>query len=253
MKEVLEFIQQKKQDFAKLQLFAYMQDNNINPLQRVAWAPCLAPFAMHFKDLNAMALRQEPATNSIQEMINKHTYEDGRHWAWYLSDIESLSIDIPMRFTDVLRFLWGKETEKTRGLCQDLYALCKLEQDPIIKLTVIECIEVTGTVALAALCKLGQDLEKVTQKRFRYLSAYHLGVETGHVQGGLSYNETDDFLHTIQLTEEQKEKCLKCVETVFKGFSECMDEFMLYAESHTIEQPFSKSHVSQSELAAAFT
>lgn len=250
MKEVLEFIQEKKKEFAKLRLFEFMQDSSIDPLQRVAWAPCLAPFAMNFKDLNALALREEPATNPIQEMINKHTYEDGRHWAWYLSDIEALGINFPMQFTEVLKFLWGKETEKTRRVCYDLFSFCKGQKDPLIKLTVIESIEVTGTVALAALAQLGRELEQVTNQKFRYLSAYHLGVETGHVQGGLSYEETDKFLHTIRLTEEQKLKAFQCVEVIFEGFSDCMNELMDYAEKHTIEQPFPKTLSTQTIVQA---
>jgi hypothetical protein len=240
MKEVLELIQEKKEEFAKLPLFKFMQNSSIDPLKRVAWAPCLAPFAMHFKDLNALALREEPAATLLQEMINKHTYEDGRHWAWYLSDIEALQINFSMRFTDVLKFLWGKETEKTRQLCYDLYALCKLQKDPIIKLSVIESIEVTGTVALAALAQLGNELEQLTNKKFRYLSAYHLGVETGHIQGGTSYEETDNFLHTIQLTDEQIIKAFEAVNIVFHGFSESMNEMMEYAEKHSIENPYPK-------------
>jgi hypothetical protein len=28
----------------------------------------------------------EPTTNTYQEQVNLHTYEDERHWPWYLED-----------------------------------------------------------------------------------------------------------------------------------------------------------------------
>ncbi len=59
MKEVLELIAQKQQEFAQLPLFKFMQDRRIAPRQRLAFAPCLAPFAMNFKDLNKYAFREE--------------------------------------------------------------------------------------------------------------------------------------------------------------------------------------------------
>ncbi|MBD2355546.1 hypothetical protein H6G41_13130 [Tolypothrix sp. FACHB-123] len=248
MKEVLDLIQKRKEEFAKLRLFEYLKDESIDPLERVAWAPCFAPFAMNFKDLNAYALRQEPTTDPIQEMINTHTYEDGQHWAWYLTDIERLNIDLSMRFTETLRFLWGDETKRTRHLCYDLFALSLSQTDPLLKLAIIESIEVTGTVALSALAKLGNDLEQLTKKHYRYLSAYHLGVETGHVQGGQSYEDTDNFLKNIQLTEQQTSKALEIVNRVFDSFTDCVKELMDYADNHSFAQPFPKIHKSEALL-----
>jgi hypothetical protein len=238
MKEVLELIQKRKKEFAKLRLFQFLKDQNIDPLKRLSWVPCFAPFAMNFKDLNAYAMREEPATNPIQEMINKHTYEDGQHWAWYLTDLEKLAIDPSMRFTETLRFLWGEETQQTRYLCYNLFALCVFQRDPLLKLAIIESIEETGTVALSALAQLGRDIEEKTEKRCRYFSAYHLGVETGHIQGGLDYEETEKMLENIELSEEQKSKSFELVNEVFDSFTKCVEELMSYAETHDVEKPF---------------
>lgn len=240
MKEVLELIQEKKEEYAQSPWFDFLRDSSIDPRQRAAWFPCFMPFVMCFKDINAFSLREEPATSPIQEMINKHTYEDGRHWAWALADIEALGINHSMRFTDVLKFLWGQETENTRKFCYDLFALCHHEKDPIIKLAAIESIEATGTVALAIIAQLGRELEQLTHKKFRYLSASHLAVETGHIQSGVSYEETDEFLHSLQLTEEQKTKACEVVEIIFEGFIKCTHELLAYAEKYPIDQPFPK-------------
>lgn len=240
MKEVLEFIQQHKKDFAELSLFKFMRDTSIDPRQRLAWAPCLAPFAMNFKDINAYAFRDEPTNNPIQEMINRHSYEDGSHWAWYLKDLEALGIDETMKFSDALRFLWGEETQKTRYVSYDLLALCIYQTNPILKLAVIESIEVTGTVALAALAQVGEEIEKLTGKKLRYFSAAHLAVESGHIQAGLDFENTESFLEKIHLSEETRAQAFDSVDKVFASFTKCIDEQMIYAENHSFDQPFGK-------------
>lgn len=232
MKEVLELIEQKKKEFASLPLLNYLVDESIDPLERVAWAPCFAPFAMMFKDINAYGLRREPTDNPIQEMINRHSYEDGHHWRWYLHDIEKLGIndDFKLSFSETLDFLWGEKTEKTRQLCYNLFALCVFEEDLMVKLAIIECIEATGNTALPYFVKLGDQLEQVTQQKYRYFSKYHLQVETGHIQSGLNHEDTENFLNNMQITEEQKAKAFKAVEIVFNSFFECFEEMSKSSE-----------------------
>ena len=43
MKEVLELIEQKKQEFAKLPFFEYLRDESIDSRQRLVWALCYHP------------------------------------------------------------------------------------------------------------------------------------------------------------------------------------------------------------------
>ena len=77
---------------------------------------------MAAKDLNSCVFREETTNNPIQKLINFHTREDGRHWKWFLSDLEKLELDPLLRFTDTLRFIWGEETEKARLLAYTLVA-----------------------------------------------------------------------------------------------------------------------------------
>lgn len=238
MKEVLALIEKKKEEFAQLALLEFLADKSIDPRQRLAFAPCMAPFAMMFKDINAYALRKEPTNNPIQKMINQHSYEDGRHWRWYLEDIEKLGFNESMQFVDTLKFLWGEETQKTREVSYNLFALCVFQTDPILKLAVVESIEATGTVALDVIAKLGNELQQLTGQRCRYYSASHYAVETGHIQADV--DDVEQFLENIQLTEEQKEKACQAVETVFASFSEALNEFLVYAKNHSYQQPFAK-------------
>ncbi|MEM9924162.1 MAG: hypothetical protein AAF915_10505 [Cyanobacteria bacterium P01_D01_bin.50] len=238
MKEVLELIEQKKKEFAKLPFFEFLGNESIDPRERVAWAPCLAYFAMMFKDLNAYVLRKEPTDNLIQKMINHHTYEDGGHWRWFLEDIKRLGFEESLNFGDSLRFLWGDETKKTRQLCYNLSGLCVFEEDVLIKLAIIEAIEATGDVALPYFAKLGEELQKITSQRYYYFHASHAKVETGHILCGLDSDQIEKFLIGIELSAEQNLKALNAVEIIFNSYSECMNEMMAYLEKHSYEQKY---------------
>ena len=238
MKEVLALIKQKKQEYTQLPLHEFLRDTSIDPRQRLAWAPCFAPFAMNFKDINKYVFWKEPAGSKIQEMINKHTEEDGRHWKWFLEDMGKLGIDQSIKFSDALRFLWGEETLKTRQVSNELFALCHSLDDPLLMLVVIEVIEETGNVSLCEVSRVSQELQKITNQKYRYFSTSHYSVEDGHIRGGI--DDVVEFLESIQLTEEQRTKAFELVEKIFAGFSESMNEMYEFAVKHSYDQPFSE-------------
>ncbi|MEO0684146.1 MAG: hypothetical protein AAFY76_03625, partial [Cyanobacteria bacterium J06649_11] len=180
MKEVFELIEKRNKEFAQLPFFQFLRDKSIHPRQRLVWVPCVIPLIMGVKDLNNCIFRKEPTTDPIQKIINFHTYEDGRHWRWFLTDLERLGLDSSFKLTDTLKFLWGEETQTARLLAYNLVA-STLNASTAIQLVAIETIEATGVVAFSAFAEVGQELEEITQKRTRYFSASHLAVETGHV------------------------------------------------------------------------
>jgi hypothetical protein len=236
MKEVLALIEQKNQEFAKLSLFQFMQNKSIDPLQRLAWAPCLAPFAMIFGDLNKYILRDELSHSKIQDIINKHTYEDDHHWKWFLDDLEKLGFDRSMKFSDAMKFFWSDETEKTRQVCNQMIAL-SYEAEPIMKLVVIEVIEATGTVALPMMAQVSRELEQTETKNYIYFGEHHCKVETGHATG---IPDIEQFIESLVLTEDEKTKAFEIVEKLFQSFSESIEEMMTFAQNHTIDRPFGK-------------
>ncbi len=232
MKEVLALIKKKKREFAQLKLFQYLQDQSIDPKQRLAWAPCLAPFAMGFGQLNKYDLRKEPTNNPIQKLINKHTYEDDHHWIWFLEDIEKLGLNQSMNFSDSMKFYFGEETYKTRQVCHQI-ALYTFSAEPIVVLAAIEAIEATGNVALARTAQVAQELEQITKQSYRYFGQHHFCVETGHTTGT---NDVEQLIERIQLTDEQTTEAFAVVEKVFEVFTEAVNEMMEYAEKHPIEE-----------------
>ncbi len=232
MIEVLEFVADKKQEFAQLALFKYMQDKTIEPLQRLAWAPCATPFAMGFGHLNKYDFRKEPTNDPIQKIINNHTYEDDHHWIWLLEDLGKLGFDRSMKFSEAVKFYWGDETYKTRQVCHQI-ALNTFQEEPIIVLAAIEAIEATGNVALALTADVAQELQQKTQLKYRYFGQHHFAVETGHATGT---NDVEQFLVSIELTNQQKVKAFKVVEKVFEVFTESVNEMMAYAEKYPISK-----------------
>ncbi len=231
MKEVLALIEKKKQEFAQLRLFEYLQDKSIDPKQRLAWTPCVTPFAMGFGHLNRYDLRKEPTDDPIQELINRHTYEDDHHWEWFLEDLEALGLNHSMKFSDAMKFFWCDETYKTWLVCHQI-ALYTFQAEPIVVLAAVEAIEATGNVILALTAQVAQELQQTTNQSYRYFGQHHFCVETGHTTGT---DDVEQFIERIQLTEEQKSKAFEVVEKVFEVFTEAVNEMMAYAEKYPIE------------------
>jgi len=222
MKEVLAHIVKKKREFAKLPLFEYMRDTSIDPKQRLSWAPFLAPFVMDFRDLNKYDLRKESTTDVIQELINRHTYEDESHWIWFLEDLEKLELNESMKLTQSMKFLWGKETYRVRQVCHQI-ALHTFDKEPIVVLAGIEAIEETGNVTFDITSQVVEELNQITKKSYSYFGRKHLNMENGHAMGT---DNIQNILHEIVLTDEQKAKSLDLVEKVFELFTSAINELM---------------------------
>lgn len=238
MEKVLALIEEKKQKFSNLPLFQFMRDTSIDPRQRLAFVPCMSPFIMSFAELNNRVFREEPTTDKIQEIINKHTHEDGNHWVWFLRDFRQLGLDRSINFTDALRFLWGEETKAGRKLAQTAYRYT-FQASPIQKLVVIEVIEATGNVFFTLASKIvTEELQPITQKKYLYFGEFHVAVEPGHTTDS---QKEQQFIENIQLTEEEQRKYCDLVEKVFDLFAELTHELLAYGKKHDISEILAKS------------
>ncbi|NJM21781.1 MAG: hypothetical protein HC907_25210 [Richelia sp. SM1_7_0] len=249
MKEVLTLIKKKKLEFAQVPFIKFLQDKSIDPRQRLAWSPAFAPFAMSFKDFNRSVLRREPADSLLQEMVNQHSYEDGRHWVWFLQDMKVMGYDNPINYTDILKFLWGEETQKVRQMAYDLFAICTFEEDILMKLVVVESIEATGNVALFEIAQVAKELQQITKQHHPYFGESHYAKETGHIQAQM--DDVEHFVESIELTEAQRKKAFILVEKVFVDFTEAMNEMLVFAQKHPYDKPFITTvNIEQSRTAA---
>ncbi len=233
MKEVLAFIQNKKHEFAELALFEYLQDQSIDPRQRLAFAPCLSPLVMGFADLWKDIFRQEPTNNKIQALINQHTYEEQYHWHWLLEDMQKLELNQSLTFNDALRFLWGEETQKTRQVCPKIER-CIFRAEPLQKLVALEVSEATANVFFSMTQKAANELQGITKKQYRYFGGHHLGQENNH---NINTHDVLRFFEEIPLTDDRRQEYFELVNQLFEAFAESMDELLAYAKTHKIEQP----------------
>lgn len=232
MEKILALIEQKKQKFSNLPLFQFMQDTSIDPRQRLAFAPCLAHFVMSFGELNKSVFRQEPTTDKVQEIINKHTYEDDHHWVWFLRDINQLGLNRSMNFNDMLRFIWSEKTNISRRLSYELYRYT-YQASPIQKLVVIEVVEATANVFSSTSTGVARELQAITQKKYLYFGESQLVAETGHIADS---QKEKQFIEDIKLTEIEQTKYFELVEKVFELFTEFTHELLAYTKAHNVSQ-----------------
>ncbi|MEG4075861.1 hypothetical protein QUA30_24655 [Microcoleus sp. Pol14C2] len=236
MEEVLALIEKKKQEFAKSGLFEFMRDTSIDPRQRLAFAPCVSPFVMSFGEFNKYVFREEPTNDPLQVIVNNHTYEDDHHWLWFLQDLETLGINRSVKFSDALNFLWNEETKASRWVSHQIFRSA-FGASPTTKLAILEVIEATGNVFFSTAAPIAQELRTITQKEFLYFGCFHLAVETGHTTGT---PEVDHLIKNIQLSEETRQEAVKIVDNLFEVFTELTDELLVYAKTHSFEQPFAQ-------------
>ncbi|WP_299404924.1 NAD(P)-binding domain-containing protein [Acaryochloris sp. IP29b_bin.148] len=229
MKDILAYIDEKKHQFATLPFFDFLKDKTIDPKLRLSFAPCAAPFIMSFGELNKCILRDESTDDELQHLINKHTYEDDHHWVWFLGDLRKLGLDKSMRFTDVLRFVWGRETQRTRRLCRKLVE-CASNATPIQKLIVIEVIEATAQISASHIAPVAKELESSTKKTYRYFGDQHLEAESGHAADS---TESEFFIQNLKLSDRELTQAYAVVDEVFDVFTEFTNELLMYAREQS--------------------
>ena len=241
MKEVLAYIETKKQEFAKCEFFEFLQDKSIPPRQRLAFAPCFAPFVMGFGELNQYVWRDEPTNDPIQAIINQHTHEDDNHWVWFLEDLKKLGFDIGYDFTDVTRFLWSKDIKASRQTFYEIYR-CTYKATPVHKLVAIEAIEATADIFLSTTAQVGKELELVSGVEYKYFGMHHFSIDANH---SMDSSQTEEFIANIQLEKDVEKEALELVDEMFDLFSKFVDVLVNYAKTYKFENSSSNEYAMQ--------
>jgi hypothetical protein len=231
MKEIMFAIEEKKQDFAKLPLFKFMQDKNLQPRQRLSFAPCMAHFIMSFGDLNSYVLRSNQSLDKFQTIVNKYTYEDDNHWPWFLTDIENLGFNAEVNIPQALRYIWGEESKITRQLVYQI-AGHTLQADSVIRFLVVQVLEATGDVFFSISNEIVFELQAITRKEYLFFGETHIHEENEHI---IATAEAENFIAEIELTDSQHQEALSVVEKIFQIFTEWTYELLAYAKNHSLE------------------
>jgi hypothetical protein len=228
MEEVIAFIDSKKQEFARLPLFEFMENSNIPPRQRLIFVPVLDLLAVGLSDLNKYVLRESSSTNNIQELINRYTYKENYYWQENLEYLEALNSNQSMSYGD-FRLLWGEETKKTRSLCSVLerYAF---QAAPIQKLVLVEVLEGTARFFFEKALAVAMESQKIVKKEYVYLGGGYVRLENHHI---LNTPEMLEVLEDIKLTDSERQQALELAARVFELFTEVMNELLGHAKTNS--------------------
>lgn len=223
MREVLAAITERKRAFARLPFFAFLQDESLEPEQRLAFYPCMAHWIMSFGDLNKYFLRAEPAADEFQQRVNAFSHEDDDHWQLYLEDFQKLGFDKLYTGTDWLNFLWGEETRANRMLSYRIANLI-MNAGSVERLAIIEAMEEAANVFFPLTVQLAEQIQERSGVELRYLGHFHSALEAGHTGAG-----DHESLAQIELDEPTQRKTLASVDEVFALFSDWAEEVLRFA------------------------
>ena len=227
MQSILAYIDERTRTYECLPLYVFLADDRVAPEERLAFAPAIAHFVMSFSDLYAFALREEPARDRFQEIVNAHTYEDGGHWKWFLADLDQLGSNPTLRLSDALRFVWDGSTMHQRLLSCHMFRL-SLGASSIQRLILVHCIEATGRVALQAAAKAGDALAQRTGRKLVYLGHHHVDTESQHTL------EDDNVRRSLErdvLDNATREALRKVVDQCFDAFTTFSEELLAWTRA----------------------
>lgn len=209
MQQIKALIKERDLRYAKHPFIQFLQDTSIDPYKRLSFLPHTMFFVMSFADINRFLLRDEGSSDPIQQMMNTHGEEDGKHWAWSLRDLTIMGYDPELRYTQSIKALWSNKTIATRRFCYDIVHIC-LSSPPILKLVMVEAIEAMGKVALEPTVAVTQEIGY--NEKLLYLGQHHLDREIGHAIGS---DEKD--IEQIVIPDELRPRAMAIVNRLYDG------------------------------------
>jgi hypothetical protein len=227
MRRVMRHLDERVVQFETKPLFQFLRDTSIDARRRLAFAPGVAHFVMSFADLYALVLREEPAKDPYQELVNAHVQEDANHWRWFLADLDKLGFDPQMAFTDALKFVWSDVTQRTRLLTYDM---CRLgyRADSLSKLVLVHCIEAAGKVTVKHVASAGGEFATASGKRLVYLGPHHLATESDHT---LEEDAVRRSVEAIEIDADRARRFISVVDEAFDSFGGFVDDMLALAKS----------------------
>lgn len=225
MKTVFTFIEERKAAYSKHPLFDFIKSGD-DPRACLEFMKYAAYFIMSFSDLNKYALRVQPAGDVWQEIVNRHTFHDDHHWAWYLHDFERLGWNDQVDTVSTIRWLWSDDLNANRILTGELWAMCSAASS-LEKLIIIEAIESTGEVLFRVLAERAEEYTRRARGQpLLYLGQHHFEVEQGHSGGGIDPNQN---LAALTLDPAQRDAAVAAVQRVFSLFTNWIDQLFALA------------------------
>lgn len=227
MRNVIEHVERRARIFEQHPLFAFLADSSIAPEERLAFVPSVAHYVITFGDLCKHVLREEPAKDRFQEIVNAQTYEEAEHWRWFIADLEKLGHDPTLRFSDALRFLWSDDTARSRVLAYQIVRLA-FGADSLRKLVVVHCAEATANVTVKHVVMAGKDW---TAKHGRKLSFFGHGHDEAEDDHTLWDEQVLGALRETQIDPALERELITVVDQAFDAFTAFVSEMLASAKA----------------------
>jgi hypothetical protein len=221
MKSVMRELAQAKRHYSTLPFFGYLRDDTIAPRDRLAFVPCLAPYLLARADLAQEMVREQPAGDPCQELVNDRARDEQHRLSWYLDDLRKLGFDTTTSVTQSLRVWMRTDAHciRTLGLrlAQVVHAATPLE-----KLVLLQVIDATDEVLFEQTARAGAGIFAAGGSELRFF-------------GGARAASRLLVLEAIALAPHERMRCLDLAFRVFDMFAEASTELLALAR-HALAQ-----------------
>jgi hypothetical protein len=222
MRDVMRAIEERTAVYEQNPLFDFLRDTRIEPGRRLSFAPSAAHYILTFTDFCQYVLREEPAKDRLQEIVNAQTYEEAEHSRWFISDLAKLGYDPVLKFSEALDFIWSPATNKSRILSYDLCRMA-LGANSLKKLVLVQCVEATAEVTVRHVMMVGKEWSAKTGQSLEFFGATHEDAEEHH---SFREDSVSSVLEDIHLRDDVKLELLVMVEQAFSRFSDFASELL---------------------------
>jgi hypothetical protein len=213
VKRVLKSIHQRKLAFSDAPLFAFLRDESIPPLQRLAFYPGMAHFIMSLDDLSRRAFRQAPSDLDLD-----------------LFDAGGRSCS-----PDGLRLLFSHEPPYHRRLsCRLAGLLCPARGH--VRLAILKAIEEASSVFLSITASVAQRVEVTTGVKLHYLRQLRIEPASGERS-----SVDQPILSRIELGQQDEAGALAAVDDVFAAFADWSTDVLGFARAEAANEPITES------------
>jgi hypothetical protein len=234
MNRVLKALYEEKARIDRCGLYAWLKDDSVPALDRMAFAPDVAYFSMSFGDLMTTVMPRPAPDSQADRMVNAHCSEDDHHWRWYLEDIRGLGYD-DHSFTQTCETLWSPATTPTRHLIYSVVGWANRTSDPVGHLILIEALE-AGLSGFFEFCY--RNVAAPHLPFLKYFGQTHYDAEYKHsVTSWFQVTDStlvDHPLAALPLTPETEAFALAAIDDIFDRFQAMYDGWLTTARSNPV-------------------
>lgn len=227
MNQVLEYIEQKRKELARIPFLQFVRDNSIDPVHRLGFAPCLVPMSMGFADLMMYGLRDTSSTDKFQQILNAHTAVDDHHWQYFLRDLQLMGFDQSMPLTSAVQLVWGEHSAKMRQVIYTLMALVR-GASPIMRLATLEAIEASADEGFSLFREVGNEVGAKINHQLFFFGRPHQDEEDQHE--AMAAESIRSLIVSYAWTPQEVAQAREITDQVFAAFMAMGAAMLEYAQ-----------------------